>query len=44
VTLAKRHGLKLATLDQTLMAKPLATGVAANPLLPPKFAPTHPNP
>jgi uncharacterized protein len=41
VTLAKRHGLKLATLDQTLIAKPWATGVAANPLLPPKFASTN---
>ena len=32
VTLAKRHGLKLATLDATLMAKPWAAGVAENPL------------
>jgi uncharacterized protein len=40
VTLAKRHGLKLATLDETLIAKPWATGIAANPLLPPKVAPT----
>jgi len=40
VTLAKRHGLKLATLDETLIAKPWATGIAANPLLPPKSAPT----
>ena len=32
VTLAKRHGLKLATLDGTLIGKPWATGVAANPL------------
>ena len=33
VTLAKRHGLKLATLDGTLIAKPWAAGVAKNPLL-----------
>jgi len=33
VILAKRHGLKLATLDQTLLAKPWAAGVAENPLL-----------
>jgi len=33
VTLAKRHGLKLATLDGTLIAKPWAAGVAENPLL-----------
>jgi predicted nucleic acid-binding protein len=32
VTLAKRHGLKLATLDGTLIAKPWAAGVAENPL------------
>ena len=32
VTLAKRHGLKLATLDATLLAKPWAIGVVANPL------------
>ena len=32
VTLAKRHGLKLATLDETLITKPWAVGVAANPL------------
>ena len=30
--LAKRHGMKLATLDGTLTAKPWATGVAENPL------------
>jgi len=35
VTLAKRHGLKLATLDGTLIAKPWAAGVAENPLLQP---------
>jgi len=29
----KRHGLKLATLDQRLLAKPWAAGVAENPLL-----------
>ena len=33
VTLARRHGLKLATLDGTLLAKPWAAGVAENPLL-----------
>ena len=32
VTLAKRHGLKLATLDKALCAKPWAAGVAFNPL------------
>jgi predicted nucleic acid-binding protein len=32
VTLAKRHGLKLATLDAALIAKPWAAGVAENPL------------
>jgi hypothetical protein len=32
VTLAKRHGLKLATLDATLLAKPWAAGVVENPL------------
>lgn len=32
VTLAKRHGLKLATQDATLIAKPWAVGVAENPL------------
>ena len=35
VTLAKRHGLKLATLDRTLLAKPWAAGVAENPLAQP---------
>ena len=35
VTLAKRHGLKLATLDGMLIAKPWAAGVAENPLLQP---------
>lgn len=34
VTLAQRHGLKLATLDVALIAKPWAAGVADNPLLP----------
>ena len=33
VTLAKRHGLRLATLDGALIAKPWAAGVAENPLL-----------
>jgi predicted nucleic acid-binding protein len=32
VTLAKRHGLKLATLDATLIAKAWAAGIAENPL------------
>ena len=32
VTLAKRNGLKLATLDGPLIAKPWAVGVAENPL------------
>ena len=31
-TLARRHGLKLATLDETLIAKPWALGIAENPL------------
>ncbi len=35
VTLAKRHGLKLATLDDLLIAKPWAAGTAENPLLQP---------
>ena len=35
VTLAKRLGLKLATLDKTLMIKPWAVGVAENPLIQP---------
>ena len=34
VTLAKRHGLKLATLDASMIAKPWAVGVAENPLHP----------
>ena len=32
VTLAKRHGIKLATLDRNLLAKPWAAGIAENPL------------
>ena len=36
VTLAKRHGLKLATLDDGLIGKPWAAGIAENPLLSPK--------
>jgi uncharacterized protein len=32
VALAKRHGLKLATLDAALAAKPWAAAVAENPL------------
>jgi len=35
VILAKQHGLKLATLDTSLMAKVWAIGVAENPLLKP---------
>ena len=35
VTLAKRHALKLATLDATLLGKPWADGLAENPLLQP---------
>jgi predicted nucleic acid-binding protein len=35
VTLAKRHALKLATLDDLLIAKPWAVGTAENPLLQP---------
>ena len=35
VTLAKWHGLKLATLDTGLLAKPWAVGVAENPLVVP---------
>ncbi len=41
VTLAKRHGLKLATLDGTLIAKPWAVGVAENPVRPPSPAPAQ---
>ena len=33
VTLARRHGLKLATLDANLIAKPWAAGISENPLL-----------
>ena len=33
VTLAKRHGMKLATLDDGLIGKPWAAGIAENPLL-----------
>ena len=36
VTLAKRHGMKLATLDEALIGKPWAAGIAENPLLSPK--------
>jgi predicted nucleic acid-binding protein len=35
VTLAKRRGLKLDTLDGPLMTKPWAAGVAENPLVQP---------
>ena len=34
VTLARRHGLKLATLDEILITKPWAVGIAENPLEP----------
>lgn len=33
VRLAHRHGLKLATLDMALLAKPWASGLAFNPIL-----------
>ncbi len=33
VTLAKRHGLMLATLDEALIAESWAAGIAQNPLL-----------
>ena len=33
VTLAKPHGMKLATLDDGLIGKPWAAGIAENPLL-----------
>ncbi len=36
VTLAKRHGMKLATMDTALLAESWAAGVAENPLLPPR--------
>jgi predicted nucleic acid-binding protein len=39
VTLAKRHRLKLATLDTELLAKAWAVGIAENPLA---FVPTTP--
>ena len=35
VTLAKRRGLKLATLDKTLMIKPQTVSVSDNPLIQP---------
>lgn len=34
VALARKRGLKLATLDAALVAKPWAAGIAVNPLLP----------
>lgn len=34
VTLARRHGLKLATLDTVLIGKSWAVGIAENPLRP----------
>ena len=40
VTLAKRHGMKLATLDDGLIGKPWAAGIAENPLLSPKLSST----
>jgi predicted nucleic acid-binding protein len=33
IILAKKHGLKLATLDITLVSKPWAAGIAENPLI-----------
>lgn len=39
VSLAKRHGFKIATLDAALIKKAWATGIAENPLQPP--APAH---
>lgn len=39
VTLARRHRLKLATLDATLLGRPWATGIAGNPLRPLNPAP-----
>jgi hypothetical protein len=35
VTLARRHGLKLATLDEALISRTWAAGMAENPLLQP---------
>ena len=40
VTLASRHGFKLATLDGDLIGKPWAAGIAVNPLVAPKILPT----
>jgi predicted nucleic acid-binding protein len=34
VALARKHGLKLATLDMALVSKPWALGIAVNPLIP----------
>jgi predicted nucleic acid-binding protein len=39
IALAKRHGLKLATLDGDLISQPWAAGIAENPLLSPKSPP-----
>jgi predicted nucleic acid-binding protein len=39
VTLAQKHGLKLATLDDALIGKPWATGVAENLLKLPNVSP-----
>jgi predicted nucleic acid-binding protein len=33
VVLAQKHGLRLATLDMTLVSRPWAVGIAANPLI-----------
>jgi hypothetical protein len=33
VRLAVHHGLKLATLDMALLAKPWASGLAINPIV-----------
>ena len=40
VTLAGRYGLKLATLDASLLAKSWAEGIAENPLAPPQVSAT----
>jgi toxin-antitoxin system PIN domain toxin len=42
VTLAKRHGMKLATLDLSLIAKPWATGIAENSIQTATPAPSQP--
>ena len=44
VTLARRNGLKLATLDASLILRPWAVGIARNPLLASASAPTGAQP